>query len=409
MATKNIEETKIVGNNTLFEGFVFDEDKPTIKQRTYLINQNKRIIEFYPRSAKYYFFDKVILVGFLKLPDFLKKNGFSKNRILDHINRSFKGKKIKSLTIIRTGQSCIVKRKRDLHLHLNYKNVVQLCDEIGSFNFFNSRQRTILVNKHFLNDFPKIIKIKSSKDSQDQIKKSIQNLQIQNEDDFKKEDVEGVTNILTNLMKTSHKSQISKSKLFKNTKIKFDSVTLDEIIKKFEELLIKRTTEADWGKFLENNLNLIDSKYIHSIPQLNLVLGGTRKVDFGLVDILGYLDIFEIKKPITKLLTKNKDRRGNYEWDKEALESVTQAEKYLFHAERKGSSLKEDIKRERNINLEVIRPRAFVIMGHSEQLNNEAKKQDFRILKNQFKNIEIILYDELLERLKNQKKSIEST
>lgn len=409
MAVKTIEETKMVGSNTMIYGFVIDDNKPTEKLPVYIVNQNKRIIEYFPRSAKYYFFDKVTLLGFSQLPSFLKKGGYSKNRILDFINRAFKDKKIKSLTITKAGGTNVVKRKKDKHLHVSYKSIYRLCDDIGSSNYRYSRERTALVNKHFANELPDLIKTPSVQNGKEQIKRAIQSLNIQSEKDFEKDDVNNITTLLTNLMKSGYKSQITKSKLFKNTKIQFDFVTLDEIIKEFESNMQKKISESDWGKFLDNNLTLIDSKYIHSIPQLNVVLGGTRKVDFGLVDILGYLDIFEIKKPETKLLTKNKDSRGNYEWNKEALESITQAEKYLFHAERKGANLKEDIKRERNIPLEIIRPRAFVIMGHSDQLDNDSKKQDFRILKNQFKNIEIILYDELLERLKNQKKSIEST
>lgn len=406
---KTSEETKKVGSNTMIYGFIYDENKPTEKQPVYIINQNKRIIEYFPRAAKYYFFDKLILIGFAQLPIFLKKEGYSKNGVLNYINKVFKELKIKSLTITKSGGTNIVKRKKDQHLHLSYKSISRLCDDIGSSNYRYSRERTALVNKHFANELPELIKIPSVQNGKEQIKNAIQALSIQSEKDFEKNDVNNITTLLTNLMKSGYKSQITKSKLFKSTKIQFDFVTLDEIIKEFESNMQKKISESEWGKFLDNNLTLIDSKYIHSIPQLNVVLGGTRKVDFGLVDILGYLDIFEIKRPETKLLTKNKDSRDNYEWNKEALESITQAEKYLFHAERKGVNLRDDIKRERNIPLEIIRPRAFVIMGHSNQLDNESKQQDFRILKNQFKNIEIILYDELLERLKNQKKSIEST
>lgn len=408
MTIKTTEDTKKVGNNTMVYGSIYDENKPTEKQPVYIINQNKKAVEYFPRAAKYYFFNKITLIGFSQLPYFLKKEGYSKNGVLNYINKVFKEKKIKSLTIIKSGETNIVKRKKDKHLHLSYKSISRLCDDIGSSNYRYSREKTALVNKHFSNELPYLIKTPSIQKGKDQIKKSIQLLSIQREKDFEKDDVNNVTTLLTNLMKSGYKSQITKSKLFKNTKIQFDFVTLDEIIKEFESKMQKKLSESDWGKFLDNNLTLIDSKYIHSIPQLNVVLGGTRKVDFGLVDILGYLDIFEIKKPETKLLTKNKDSRGNYEWNKEALESITQAEKYLFHAETKGANLRDDIKRQRNIPLEIIRPRAFVIMGHSNQLDNDSKKQDFRILKNQFKNIEIILYDELLERLKNQKKSIES-
>ena len=126
-----------------------------------------------------------------------------------------------------------------------------------------------------------------------------------------------------------------------------------------------------------------------------------------MVDSQGYLDIFEIKKPTTNLLAKSKDR-GNYYWSTNAVKALAQAEKYLYNTERKASQLKEDISREKNINVEVIKPRVFVIMGNKSQLDHKDKKADFQILRRSLKNIEVILYDELLERIENQKSKIYS-
>ena len=45
-------------------------------------------------------------------------------------------------------------------------------------------------------------------------------------------------------------------------------------------------------------------------------------------------------------------------------------------------------------------------MGTNAQLDSLEKEEDFRVLRQSLKNIEVILYDELLERLKNQKNKI---
>lgn len=405
MAIKTSEEIKKINENTIQYGYVFDEKTPDIKKLVYEINKDKKLIIFHPYSD-YYFFDKITINGFSILPDLFQKKGFSKNKILDYVNRLFRAKKIKSITVNRSGSSNIIKRGKDKHLHLSYRSLVALSNEIGSMNFLHRSRRSKFVLKHFNRDFPTLLKIKTTSSS-NEIKHAIQILKGQTPESFENEDIDKLTDFIASLMKEGHKSHISKSKLFKSTKLKIDTVTITEVIDHFESNLRKSISESQWGKFLESNIFLIDSKYIYSLQQLNLVLGGTRKVDFGLVDIQGYLDLFEIKKPETKLLSEKKDGRGNYVWSNQALEAIVQAEKYLYHAERKGSALKEDIKREREIDLDVIRPRAYVIIGNSSQLDNPSKKDDFRILKNQFKNIEIILYDELLERIKNQKKSIE--
>lgn len=207
------------------------------------------------------------------------------------------------------------------------------------------------------------------------------------------------------LIKTKYKSDSHKLQLITRTKVKIDTITVDAIISEFEDKLSKETSESLWGKFLGKNLFLIDSKYVKSIPELNLVMAGARKVDFGLIDSQDYLDMFEIKKPTTKLLSPEQDR-GNHFWHSEAVKALTQAEKYLYYAESRRKLLEEDIEKQKKHKVSVIKPRAYVIMGNSAQLDTQEKREDFRVLRLSLKNVEVILYDELLERLKNQKKKV---
>lgn len=409
MAIKTQEETKKIRGNEIITGYAVDDKKPSEKNLVYKINKNKATIEYFPLKSKYYFFTKISIDGFSSLPDIFKKNGYCKNHIFDYIHRTFNSKNIKSIDISKTGACSITKKGKNKYLHLSYSCLEGLSDELGTMDYYHRQRRTQVVNKLFNSQFPKLVKVRKINSAAADTKLAIQTLSAQGVDSFDKHDIGRVTDIVSTLMKSSHRLQITQSDLFKNTKLKIDSVTFSDVIDRFDKKLSsKKTSESEWGKFLEENLFLIDSKYIHSIAQLNVILGTTRKVDFGLVDTQGYLDLFEIKKPETKLLINRKDSRGNYSWDKQAIEAIVQAEKYLYHAERKGSDLKADVKREKDIDLDVIRPRAFVIMGNSSQLDTSAKKEDFRILKNQFKNIEIILYDELLERIKNQRKSLET-
>jgi len=170
-------------------------------------------------------------------------------------------------------------------------------------------------------------------------------------------------------------------------------------------MLSKNLSEEVWSNYLEKNLFLLDSKYVKIIPQLNVILVTCRKVDFGLVDTQGYLDLFEIKKPKTKILSLKTDR-GNYYWSVDATKAIVQAEKYLFNAENKGPSLIQDLKREKDMDVDVIRPRALLIIGTSKQFVNKKMRDDFRVLRRSLKNIEIILYDELLDRIKAQKNKV---
>ncbi len=184
---------------------------------------------------------------------------------------------------------------------------------------------------------------------------------------------------------------------------------MDEIIGEFDKLLSKTTSESDLWKFLKNKIFLTTWKYIWIIPEINVKLWGDREVDFWLLDVWNYLDIYEIKTHKTPLLAKSQDR-SNYYWHADTVKAIVQAEKYLHHAKKKASDLKNDLKDELTRkwifipDFKVIEPKAFLIIGHSNQLDSDPKKDDFRILRQWLKNVEIVLYDELLETLRNQRK-----
>jgi hypothetical protein len=198
-----------------------------------------------------------------------------------------------------------------------------------------------------------------------------------------------------------YKSQARKHELLSVAKLGVDDIATKDIVTAFEKMLTQDPPESKWRDFLKKNLFLLDSKYIDVLPELSVVLATARKADFGLVDSQGYLDVFEIKRPGTPLLAKSLDR-GNYYWSSDAVKAIMQAEKYLVNAESKAAVLAKDIWRERDVSVKVIRPRAVVVMGESSQLDNNAKHEDFRVLRMSLKNVEVLLYDELLARLKHQ-------
>jgi hypothetical protein len=187
--------------------------------------------------------------------------------------------------------------------------------------------------------------------------------------------------------------------------MKVDEITLNNLINEFKKLLDDNALEKKWCKFLSKNLFLIDSRYVDALPKLNVVLASSREVDFGLVDSQTYLDIFEVKRPGTRLLSTKTDR-GNYYWHNDAIKAIVQAEKYYYHAESKKDILGSDINRILHRSVKVTRPRVIVLIGSTKQFDNDDKKEDFRVLRMSLKNVEVVPYDELLERIVNQKNKI---
>lgn len=293
MSLKTIEITKKVRSNSILQGYVFDEENPDKKTLTYKINKNKKTIEFFPSRSEFYFFDRIKIVGLSTLPEIFNKKGYMKNNLLYYLNSTFE-KGIKDITVCNSGNSQIFKRGRSKYLHFRLADLEKLSKALGSLNYYNNNQKSITTNRYFSRLFPELIKEKVIKIPKYKIKGALNTLQTLKPEIFDAEDINSVISILSSLLKTKYKSQIKRSELFSATKLTIDTVTLDEVISEFKENLDSGVSESKWGNFLQRNLFLIDSKYIHSIPQLNLVLGGTRKVDFGLVDIQGYLDLYEI-------------------------------------------------------------------------------------------------------------------
>jgi hypothetical protein len=184
--------------------------------------------------------------------------------------------------------------------------------------------------------------------------------------------------------------------------------TLDQVIKKFEKHLKDNNfDEKKWQKFLHEEVFFFLSNYIESIREANVNFGktdqGEKKPDFVWIDIYGFLDVFEIKTPQTDILAKRVDKsHNNYYFSSDASRAIAQIEKYVLFLEKNVENFENYISKKTKIPFSVLKPKAFLIIGTSKEINNNPeKKKDFRLLRRLFKNIEFITFDEMLDNLKN--------
>jgi hypothetical protein len=194
-----------------------------------------------------------------------------------------------------------------------------------------------------------------------------------------------------------------KKKLFilSGSKRATEVIYIRNIIADFERRLATKTqSEQSWQDFLRDYILLFNSNYATVLEKENIAVLGTRFPDFILIDAYSYLDIYEIKKPTTNLLKKD-ESRGNYYWDVELTKAISQVENYISHADRNAGQLCAEIKRQKEREVRVIKPRGFIIAGTRSQLQDEIMEDNFRLLNNSLKNLSIILFDELLDNLKN--------
>ncbi|MBI2966266.1 MAG: DUF4263 domain-containing protein [Bacteroidetes bacterium] len=381
---------------------IFVTDTVTkLRWQVYRIDKDKEVIKFFPgkdrRNNDTFFLKEITLEGFKKLPIEFSQTGYVKAGALYYLNKKLNGKSIKKVTISKPRESSY----NVSEVVINYSDFQRLKKRLSRIAYEAKIDKGKYADEFFYDTFPNEFTAQNET-SKTRYLKVINNIDNDIIPHFDNNSVTRFEDFYEQLLATKYKNADKKVRFVTRTKIKIDKLAVDNVIAEFEKLLIEATSEADWGKFLLKNLFLVDSKYIKAIQQLNVVLAGARKVDFGLVDYQGHLDIFEIKRPTSKLLSTEQDR-GNFYFHTDIIKALTQAEKYLYQAEGKRDTLEKDILIERDTSVKVIKPRAILLIGQTAQLDTEKKKIDFRILRNSLKNIEIVMFDELLDRLKNLK------
>lgn len=170
-------------------------------------------------------------------------------------------------------------------------------------------------------------------------------------------------------------------------------------------------TEADWEEKLDEFLLLIFPKYVAKLRQVTFSNQNKkgRRPDFILIDILGYCDVIEIKRPDTDLI-RNSQYRNNYVLSNELSSTVVQIENYLYDMNSNQSKalksidkkLEESIYSSLKLKPRIKNPKGIIIAGDKSRYNDE-QKHDFEIVRRQYRNItDIITYDELIEAFERQ-------
>jgi Domain of unknown function (DUF4263) len=122
--------------------------------------------------------------------------------------------------------------------------------------------------------------------------------------------------------------------------------------------------------------------------------------NFVLVDVYGFIDVFEIKRHDTAILAFDKSH-DYYYWEPETGAGNFPDRKLYRRGTRNAAEYAKSIKRKKHVDIKVIRPRGYIVARNSNQFETEKEIEDFRKPGSSLKNISFILYDELLEMLKN--------
>jgi hypothetical protein len=187
-------------------------------------------------------------------------------------------------------------------------------------------------------------------------------------------------------------------------------VKYNTIYEKLEKMLSDENnySENQWQKEILQIILLLYPKYIAVFTEVPINSDDIKEryLDFLLVDSNGHIDIIEIKKPFENSIMTKGLYRDNYIPLRELSGTVMQIEKYIYYLNRwsaRGEKYLTDkyrVELPDNFEIKIVNPSALIIMGREKDLT-ASQKRDFEVVKRKYKNVvDIITYDNLLERLR---------
>jgi hypothetical protein len=343
----------------------------------------------------------IIFEGFEELPDIINKYGYGfQDKSLNNFFRNhFKDSRIASLKITAVSKSG---RNRSV-LILNTKELGKLLNALHQEQRACNDTKNILIKNFLVSIFPAFAF--DQKETNNNKTLILRNLNKKLIDQLTADEVETFGKFYLNASQKFKRQDIVKKMsigLQKTTKF----LTLQKIIKHNEALLIKDPPESQWQEFFNDYITLFDSRYAHILDYKNISTGLTKYPDLVLVDIYGYIDFYELKKSSTPLLSYDKSHKTWF-FSKDVSMVISQASDYLQKAKDNSLSYSKTIKEETatekvsGLEVSIINPKVIIVAGSRQQLNSPKKLNHFKNLRESLKDIEFILYDELLDRLKN--------
>jgi hypothetical protein len=176
---------------------------------------------------------------------------------------------------------------------------------------------------------------------------------------------------------------------------------LRRLARELKKRIETHKAEDGWRSFLRQNILAIQRGYIELIPKTDLKLSDDSYPGFFMITYDGYLDIPEIKTPVTELVSYDEETK-THAWSPEIAGAIARVESYLESVTALGDDLCKKVKETRRIKLPAIKPRGIIFAGHMAQFKgNRRARKAFERLNAASPNLTIVTYDELLTRLRN--------
>lgn len=173
-----------------------------------------------------------------------------------------------------------------------------------------------------------------------------------------------------------------------------------EVLSEFEERLGLVLDENDWKRFLTRHSWIFGVSNFQVINETRLGIHHDTDIPFEVDG--GFMDIVELKRPDEPFWRTNRGGstflyRGKFPVQSgEVTAALAQVTGYIFEAEKNANNT--DFIRDHG-GVVPIKPRGLVVVGRSNNWS-QAEWQAFRLLNDELHGIQIITYDQLLNRAK---------
>lgn len=206
---------------------------------------------------------------------------------------------------------------------------------------------------------------------------------------------------------TNHAADIAEDQPEKLAKLRgeIELVTLEALIKRYEAMLGETLIEDRWQDFFNENPFILNMAFGYPLIKVrDQASVGGRKISGDGGKITDFLvknsltnntAIFEIKTPQTPLLNKTPFREGVYTPSSDLSGSINQAldQKYQFQ-----SHIAQIKHNSRIADLESYAVHCCLVIGITPA--GDDRKKSFELFRRNSKDVEIVTFDELLEKLK---------
>lgn len=280
---------------------------------------------------------------------------------------------------------------------LKYIDSIVDCDiYIGGMDDDSSKQ--IIPEKDYeelLKKFPNSTEIKKYREKRvkEQISEFV-TIKTKKEDDFQ--------NYLDKKLSVRESKSLMDLQNIDSQKFQFILAILKEMIEDFE-----RYKEKVWQKEILKIIQFIYPKYVHASENIHLKTsqGSNKYIDLCLLDFDGNVDIIEIKRPKEYQILNKTKYRDNYFPSKELSGTIMQLESYLYHLNKADRNSIQKIQKKKfshfNGQINIRNAKGMIIIGRSNNFSEE-QKHDFELIKRKYLHVmDILSYDDLIQRLEN--------